>query len=213
MILADPTHFPYRRYLKPPVALFQLLNSVPFTSSEDNTRTLTLTHTMTRQSSKKMHAPTTQASVPIPVFPQVCVSLPAGLLMCGQSSRLKLELANKSRLMCSCSVLLMGSQCVQEVRELKDWAASGARTPVQIRAFVDDLAEFLFFQGLFPPVEVDSSCSASPDVDPQGLLPVLKAQAQRPEMLHVMAEVRFGDTHVSIKYLRVVPCHVACACA
>ncbi|KAF5831029.1 hypothetical protein DUNSADRAFT_13680, partial [Dunaliella salina] len=157
-------------------------------------------------------------------FVQVCIALPRSLQLDGQCFRLELELVRGSKLLCSRSILFMGSRLGEELQELKGWAASRANTPDPVSTFMEDLAEFLSFQGLFAPSPISpltakggnnssnsanpveggnsSSNSASPVkgdnsssnsanlVHPdEGLLPVLKAEAQTPGMLHMMAEV------------------------
>ena len=119
---------------------------------------------------------------------QVCISVPPDLLTPDSCFNLKLELANASTQLCSRSILLMGSQYTEEVQELKAWALP-PRTPDQISTFLDDLAEYLSFQSLVSSSQASSSDTGSSSRVGQGLLPVLKAEAQRSEMKQMMAEV------------------------
>jgi len=130
---------------------------------------------------------------------QVCVSLLPSMLMHGQCFRLELELVESSTLLCSRSILLMGSQLNEALQELKGWSPCNANTPGLVGVFLEDLAEFLSFQGLAAPSTIttaDSSSSSSSGsnssadlASEKSLLPVLKAEAQTPDMLHMMAEV------------------------
>eukprot|EP00967_Tisochrysis_lutea_P048258 scaffold58919_cov19-Tisochrysis_lutea.AAC.2 len=92
----------------------------------------------------------------------------------------------------------MGSQLNEALQELKGWSPCNANTPGLVGVFLEDLAEFLSFQGLAAPSTIttaDSSSSSSSGsnssadlASEKSLLPVLKAEAQTPDMLHMMAE-------------------------
>ncbi|KAF5832223.1 hypothetical protein DUNSADRAFT_11980 [Dunaliella salina] len=127
---------------------------------------------------------------------QVCVSLPPGMHMHGECLRLELELVKKSTLLSSSSVLLLGSHLSEALHDLKGWAVSTAHAPEAVGVFLEDLAEFLSFQGLVAPSPIStvesgsSSHSSSTDMPSEkSLLSVLKAEAQTSEMLNMMAEV------------------------
>ncbi|KAF5832219.1 hypothetical protein DUNSADRAFT_11976 [Dunaliella salina] len=128
---------------------------------------------------------------------QVCVTLPDSLLVPGQSLRLKLELIRGNTLLSTCSLLLLDSQLSTGLQELQRWAARDA-TPAQVSTFVEDLAEYLSFQGLCASAPSSSvtdssvSCVSSDkmaELPEEGLLPALRAEARRSEMLHMMTEV------------------------
>eukprot|EP00967_Tisochrysis_lutea_P040342 scaffold48441_cov17-Tisochrysis_lutea.AAC.1 len=94
--------------------------------------------------------------------------------------------------------MLVRNDLHPEVQDLKGWAKP-PRTPAQISVFVEDLAEYLSFQSIMrnardcapaPKSGMDEKqgCSAARKLDSNALLPVLLAEACRPEMLQMMAE-------------------------
>jgi len=100
--------------------------------------------------------------------------------------------------------MLVGSGLAGEMQELKAWAQP-PRTPSQITAFVEDLAEWLSFQSLVHCASPGAGHATSPLGREEALLalaqggkaglggsvlPVLVAEAQRPGVMKMMSEVR-----------------------
>uniref|UniRef100_A0A7S3QZQ4 GAF domain-containing protein n=1 Tax=Dunaliella tertiolecta TaxID=3047 RepID=A0A7S3QZQ4_DUNTE len=127
-----------------------------------------------------------------------CVSLPPDIVAC-ECCQLRLELMRDAALLCNYNTMLVRNDLHPEVQDLKGWAKP-PRTPAQISVFVEDLAEYLSFQSIMrnardcapaPKSGMDEKqgCSAARKLDSNALLPVLLAEACRPEMLQMMAEV------------------------
>eukprot|EP00967_Tisochrysis_lutea_P006451 scaffold7664_cov18-Tisochrysis_lutea.AAC.1 len=162
-----------------------------------------MTYPSSRAQKPGVHVPAKLPRLSPPLLPlhcpQVCVTLPDSLLVPGQCLRLKLELVRGSTLLSTRSLLLLDSQLSTELQELQQWAIHDA-TPAQVSMFVEDLAEYLSFQGLFaastPASTVPTntgSCGSGAEMvklPEKGLLPVLRTESRRAEMLHMMAEVR-----------------------
>jgi len=85
----------------------------------------------------------------------------------------------------SCNAMLVSSALAAEAAELDAWMKT-SNTPGQASVFVEDLADWLSFQGLHGP----TGGAGSNEEASKSLLRVLAAEAQRPEMLQMMTEVR-----------------------
>ncbi|KAF5831503.1 hypothetical protein DUNSADRAFT_13034 [Dunaliella salina] len=127
-----------------------------------------------------------------------CVSLPLDMAAF-KCCQLRLELMRDDALLCNYNTMLVRSDLYPEVQDVKGWAKP-PRTPAQISAFIEDLAEYLSFQSLLhhagkhAPALLDSvgmtpGRNAGRASNWDSLLPVLLAEACRPEMLQMMAEV------------------------
>uniref|UniRef100_A0A7S3QZR0 Uncharacterized protein n=1 Tax=Dunaliella tertiolecta TaxID=3047 RepID=A0A7S3QZR0_DUNTE len=91
---------------------------------------------------------------------QACVYLPPHM-KAFDCCQLRLEVVRGSSLLCRCNTMLVSSTWAPLLPELDAWAKSMRASPDHVSLFMDDLAEWLSFQGLVHTSRNNSSRAAS----------------------------------------------------